>query len=68
VQLGSVRPEFGHGPLERVPVGADGAVGAHFAVAALVRHGNCGGIFVDIEAHESLNRFHVLVSFVGGYG
>jgi hypothetical protein len=42
------------------------------ALPRSVGHGSAGqqnrGICVDIEAHESLNRSHVLVSFVGGYG
>jgi hypothetical protein len=68
VQFGAVGPELCHGVLHGMPIGTDRAVEAHFSVAALVGHGNHDGIFVDIEAHESHNLLHVLVSFVGGFG
>jgi len=52
MQFRAVGPELRQDAFDRVQVGADGAVGAHLAVAAGVGHGD--GIFVDIEAHVSM--------------
>ena len=68
MQLGPVHPEFRHGLLEGVQVGADRPIHAHFPGVTLVGDGYHGGIFVDIESDISLNLLHVLVSFVGGSG
>ena len=68
VQFGSIGAKFGQRTFHRVPVGTDGSVGAHFSIPALIGHGNHDRILVDIEAHEPYRLFHVLVSFVGGFG
>jgi len=47
-------------PLLSIPSAPPGGAG--------LGHGDDGGIFVDIEAHESMVRAHVLVTFVGGFG